>query len=231
MPPLTNILVVDDRAEDRTALESVLAPLGQNLILADSGADALRQLLKTDFAVILLDVQMPLMDGFETARMIRARERSQSVPLIFITGNAMTSNDCFTGYGTVAVDYLLKPVSPDILRWKVQVFVDLHRLRADREAQNHSLALANQALAEAVLGRDRALQERAQLATELSRRNRRSPVCAGCQKIRDAQGQWLSIERHLAAQSLAPAGLSLCPECTPECPPEASPLAAVAPAA
>lgn len=231
MSPLTNILLVDDRAEDRTALEAVLTPLGQNLILAASGADALRQLLKTDFAVILLDVQMPLMDGFETARMIRARERSKSVPLMFVTGNALTNNERFTGYETGAVDYLLKPVSPDILRWKVQVFVDLHRLRADREEQNRSLALANQALAEAVLGRDQALRERAQLATELSKLNRRSPVCAGCQKIRDAQGQWLSIERHLAAQSLAPAGRSVCPECTPKCPPEASALAAVPPAA
>ena len=111
--PLANILLVDDRAEDRAALEVVLAPLGQNLILAESGQDALRRLFKTELAVILLDVQMPLLDGLETARLIRPRERSQSVPIIFITGTAVTGPERFKGYETGAVDYLLKPVMPD----------------------------------------------------------------------------------------------------------------------
>jgi len=165
--PLANILVADDRAEDRAALEAVLAPLGQNLVLAESGQDALRHILKTEFAVILLDVQMPLMDGFETARMIRQRERSQEVPIIFITGAAVTGEERFKGYEAGAVDYMLKPIVPDILRWKVRVFVDLYRLKAAREEQIRALGLANQALLEALVERDRAEQERAKLATEV----------------------------------------------------------------
>ena len=144
-PPLANILLVDDRAEDRAALEVVLAPLGQNLILAESGQDALRHLLKTEFALILLDVEMPLMDGLETAGMIRQRERSQQIPIIFITGVAVTGVERFKGYAAGAVDYMLKPVIPDVLRWKVRVFVDLYRLKAAREEQIRALEVANQA--------------------------------------------------------------------------------------
>ena len=165
--PLANILVIDDRAEDRAALEAVLAPLGQNLVLAESGKDALRHILKTEFAVILLDVEMPIMDGLETARMIRQRERSQQIPIIFITGVAVTSVERFRGYAAGAVDYMPKPAIPDILRWKVRVFVDLYRLKAVLEDQIRSLGVANQALLEALAERDQSEQERAKLATEV----------------------------------------------------------------
>ena len=118
------VLLVDDHAENLLALEAVLAPTGCRLVSARSGDDALRELLKDDFAVILLDVQMPGLDGFETAELIRARERSRSVPIIFVTAISKEAQSVFRGYETGAVDYLFKPLDAMVLRSKVEVFVE-----------------------------------------------------------------------------------------------------------
>ena len=117
--------MVDDRPANLLALEAVLAPLGEELIRAASGEDALRRLLEGDFAVILMDVDMPGMDGIATASMIRRRDRTRSVPIIFLTAVATDPSCIFEGYSHGAVDYLVKPFAPDILRAKVSVFVDL----------------------------------------------------------------------------------------------------------
>lgn len=123
--PQANILLVDDRPENLLTLEAILAPLGQNLVRANSGHDALKELLRSDFAVILLDVQMPVLDGFETATLIKEREKSRHIPIIFVT--AISKDERFIGRGYLAgaVDYLPKPFDPDILLSKVSVFVDL----------------------------------------------------------------------------------------------------------
>ena len=118
-----DILLVDDRAENLLALEAILEPLGQRLVRAQSGQDALRQLLERDFAVILLDVQMPGMNGFETAQMIKSRERTKFIPIIFLTAISKEEEYVFQGYSVGAVDYMFKPFQPAILRSKVQVFV------------------------------------------------------------------------------------------------------------
>jgi signal transduction histidine kinase/DNA-binding response OmpR family regulator len=122
-----NILLVDDQPAGLAALQATLARLGQNLFSAGSGRDALRLLLQHDFAVILLDVVMPEMDGFETAKLIRRRERSARTPIIFLTGLKEGEVPLFEAYALGAVDYLVKPFEPDILRSKVSVFVDLAR--------------------------------------------------------------------------------------------------------
>jgi len=119
------ILLVDDRAENLLALEAILEPLNQTLIRAHSGDEALRKLLLHDFAVILLDVQMPGINGFETARLIKARERTKYIPIIFLTAISKDEEYVFEGYSVGAVDYLAKPFQPDILRSKVNVYVDL----------------------------------------------------------------------------------------------------------
>lgn len=119
------ILVVDDVPANLLAVEAILEPLGQELVLASSGQEALKHLLHGDFAVILMDVQMPLLDGFETARLIRARERTRHIPIIFVTALSRDEKFVQAGYSTGAVDYLLKPLDPDILRSKVSVFVEL----------------------------------------------------------------------------------------------------------
>lgn len=121
------ILLVDDEPSNLLALEAILAPLGQRLVRATSGEQALWRALKEEFAVVLLDVQMPGMDGFECAELLRRRPRTRDVPIIFLT--AISKGDSFIsrGYGVGAVDYLVKPYDPDILRSKVMVFVELAR--------------------------------------------------------------------------------------------------------
>src|SRR3954453_10964395 len=126
LPPV-KILRVDDEPKNLTALETVLAADDRVLVRAGSGSQALRQVLQDDFAVVLLDVHMPGMDGFETAELIRGRERSRETPIIFLT--AAISGDVFIakGYSLGAVDYLVKPFDPEMLRSKVNVFIELFR--------------------------------------------------------------------------------------------------------
>jgi PAS domain S-box-containing protein len=119
------ILLVDDRDENLFALEALLEPLGHLLVRARSGVDALRELLLHDFACILLDVDMPGIDGFETAQLIKQRGRSQHVPIVFVTALPQDDRQVFQAYSVGAVDYIFKPIDPDILRSKVGVFVDL----------------------------------------------------------------------------------------------------------
>src|SRR5439155_1479485 len=126
-----NILVVDDDATKRFALRTVLAPLDENVVEASSGADALRQLLRNEFAVVLLDVRMPIMDGFETAQLIRQRPRSELTPLIFVTALDQAETDMGRGYNLGAVDFVFAPVVPAILRAKVGVFVELYRAQQE----------------------------------------------------------------------------------------------------
>ena len=125
--PQAKILLVDDEPKSLFALQELLSGLGQNLMIAQSGEEALRLALKNDFAVILLDVRMPGIDGFETARLVRGRERSRLTPIIFLTAAADEMSSMFRGYEVGAVDYLQKPVVPEILKSKVAVFVELHR--------------------------------------------------------------------------------------------------------
>lgn len=126
-----NLLVVDDDATKRFALRTVLAPLDERVIEASSGADALRQLLREEFAVILLDVRMPVMDGFETAQLIRQRPRSELTPIIFVTALDQAETDMGRGYNLGAVDFIFAPVVPAILRAKVTVFSDLYRAQQE----------------------------------------------------------------------------------------------------
>ncbi|HEY9252867.1 response regulator [Nocardioides sp. NBC_00850] len=124
-PGTAKILLVDDRAANLVALEAILGSLNETLVRAGSGEDALRALLHDDFALILLDAQMPGMDGFETATRIKARERTKDVPIIFLTANDFDTHLAYRGYATGAADFLAKPFDPWLLRAKVQVFVDL----------------------------------------------------------------------------------------------------------
>jgi CheY-like chemotaxis protein len=139
-----NILVVDDMPEKILAVEATLAELGQNIVKATSGREALRSLLKDDFAVILLDVNMPEMDGFETAALIRERRRSEHTPIIFVTA----FNDdvqMAKGYSLGAVDFISTPLDPDVLRTKVGVFVELfQKTETIRQQAAHRVQLARE---------------------------------------------------------------------------------------
>jgi len=125
MSERARILLVDDRPENLLALEAILSALNQVLVQASSGEDALRALLKDEYALILLDVQMPGMDGFETAAQIKARSRTKDIPIIFLTAVDTDEHSAYRGYAAGGADYIAKPFDPWVLRAKVQVFVDL----------------------------------------------------------------------------------------------------------
>ena len=145
----TNILIVDDRPDKLLALQAVLEELGQNIIVAQSGAEALKCMLEYDFAVILLDVNMPGMDGLETASFIRKRQKTAHTPIIFVTAYADEMHTA-RGYSLGAVDYILAPVVPDVLRSKVRVFVQLHRMTQQMQRQAaERVALAREQAARA----------------------------------------------------------------------------------
>ncbi len=139
-----NILIVDDAPGKLVAHESVLLNLGETVVKATSGREALEQLLKRDFAVILLDVNMPDMDGFETAAMIRQRPRFEHTPIIFITAYNTTDLDRLKGYDIGAADYIFLPVIPEVLKAKVRVFVELAKQRRIIEKQATALAAQNE---------------------------------------------------------------------------------------
>jgi two-component system sensor histidine kinase/response regulator len=145
-PSKAKILLVDDRPENLVALEAALEPLQQDLVAAQSGEEALRCLLNDDFAVILLDVQMPGMDGFETAAQIKERDRSRHIPIIFLTALSRELHQQLHGYEVGAVDYIAKPFDPWVLRTKVAAFVELDQKTRDLEVQAEQLARSNQEL-------------------------------------------------------------------------------------
>jgi two-component system, sensor histidine kinase and response regulator len=152
--PRPRVLMVDDRPDNLMALAAVLEPLDADLVAAPSGEEALRHLLGEDFAVIVLDVQMPVLDGFETARLIKQRERTRHIPLVFLTAISGEPEHHLRGYEVGAVDYVYKPFAPEILRAKVRVFVELwqrgatiERQRAELERRLADLDRANAALA------------------------------------------------------------------------------------
>lgn len=134
-----DILVVDDNSANLLAMEAMLSSLGVRTVRAQSGEEALHVLLDRDFALILLDVQMPTLDGFETARMIRERRRSRHTPIIFVTAHGRDEQDVLAAYELGAVDFLFKPVREEVLRSKVSVFVELQRRTAQLTRQAEKL--------------------------------------------------------------------------------------------
>jgi signal transduction histidine kinase/DNA-binding response OmpR family regulator len=148
-----NILMVDDSATNLLALESILKTPDRNLVRASSGEDALRYLLDHDVAVVLLDVYMPGIDGLETAELIRSRDKSRDIPIIFLTANSTGVSHLSRGYSLGAVDYIVKPVDADILRSKVAVFVDLFKKNQEIKQQAELLEVKNRELENANLAR------------------------------------------------------------------------------
>jgi len=138
-----SILLVDDHPENLLALEALLSNLGQNLVRAESGIEALRLLLHQEFALILLDVDMPAINGFETAELVRQRERSRHTPIIFLTAVNKAEQHVFKGYQLGAVDYLMKPFVPEVLRSKVVAFVELHKKTEEVKRQSKLLQQMN----------------------------------------------------------------------------------------
>ena len=165
-----NILVVDDHPENLLALGAILETPSYNLVKAHSGEEALKCVLYQDFALILMDVQMPGIDGFEAAAIIRDRKRSRHTPIIFLTAIDKSQNRVATGYELGAVDYLFKPVVPEILQSKVTVFVDLFRKTEESKKQAAQLGFVNQQLAEEIIQRRQAQEQVNKLNQDLEQR-------------------------------------------------------------
>jgi signal transduction histidine kinase len=154
------ILVVDDRPDGRTAVSAVLEELGERIVTASSGQEALQRSLEEEFAVVLLDVRMPEMDGFETAAYLRSRPQTRHTPIIFVTGLDESPENIVKGYTVGAVDCLFKPFLPEVLRSKVRFFLDLYR-------KGEALARANERLQREIAERERAETERDRAQAEL----------------------------------------------------------------
>src|SRR5437868_560350 len=134
-----NILIVDDEPKNLTALETVLDDPSYRLVRAGSGDEALLALVKEEFALLILDIQMPGMNGFELAQMVKQRKKTASIPIIFLTAYYSEDQHVLEGYSTGAVDYLHKPVNPAILRSKVALFAELYRKSRELARANHGL--------------------------------------------------------------------------------------------
>ena len=180
-----SILLVDDQPANLGALEATLESTGCRFVLAKSADEALLALLNEDFAAIVLDIRMPGMSGFELASMIKRRQRNRQVPILFLTALMMEEEDVLQGYAAGAVDYLTKPINPEILRSKIAVFVDLYRNRrslsrlnaslqraiAERQQMEDALREANQDLESRVQERTVALREAERHKDEMRRLN------------------------------------------------------------
>lgn len=200
------ILLVDDRPENLFALEGLLESPGLNIVKASSGNEALGLMLEHDFALVLLDVQMPGMDGFETAELMRGTEKTRQVPIIFVTAISTEQQHVFKGYEAGAVDYLFKPIVPEFLRTKVGVFCELFQQKNIIRKQLREIEEKNELL-------QKRLDEIKQLRGIL-------PICAKCKKIRNDKGFWEKIEVYICEHSDAEFSHGLCPDCAKKLYPE-----------
>mgnify|MGYP002368927072 CR=1 FL=1 len=176
MEPPVDILLVDDNPNNLLALEALLSDIGARFVKARSGADALKCLLEQDFALIILDIQMPDMDGFETAAMIRGRERSRRIPIMFLTAFNRSDTQVHKGYALGAVDFLFKPIVPEVLRSKVAVFADLYRKTEEVRRQAELLRVAERQAADRRLTEERQRWEASLLRQQIEQA-RRNNAC------------------------------------------------------
>jgi DNA-binding response OmpR family regulator len=193
------ILIVDDRLENLFALEEILEEVDAEFIRALSGNEAVAETLRSNFALILMDVQMPDMDGFETVELIYKEKKNEHVPVIFIS--AIYSDEYYKIKGIRAggIDFITKPVNDEILLGKVRIFLKLHHQKVIIEKTNIELR--------------EALSEVKTLSGLL-------PICSSCKKIRDDKGYWSQIESYIKKHSMAEFTHSICPECAKKLYPE-----------
>lgn len=193
------VLVVDDRPENLLAMENLLESPDIVILRAESGADALSTLLLQDIALVLLDVQMPDMDGFEVAELMRSNARTKAIPIIFVTAISKEQEYVFKGYNSGAVDYLFKPISPNILISKVTVFCNLYRQRLLIERQKARIEKQNRELKKQL--------------DEIKTLEGLIPICSQCKKVRDDHGDWSDFHDYVRARTTLEYSHGLCPDC------------------
>ncbi len=196
---IVRVLIVDDRPENLFAMENLLENPEVVILRAESGSEALSILLLQDIALVLLDVQMPDMDGFEVAELMRSNPKTRSIPIIFITAISKENKYVFKGYKSGAVDYLFKPINPDILISKVNVFCNLYRQRLVIQQQNARIEKQNREL-------KKQLKEIKLLEGLL-------PICSHCGKVRDDDGSWSQLDDYVRLRSNIEFSNGLCADC------------------
>ena len=194
------VLVVDDQPVNLALSTKILADLPVDVITTTSGKKALEVLEKRHVSLILLDVQMPEMDGFETADRIKASEGGKDIPIIFVTAVGTDIEHIKKGYGTGAVDYLLKPVTPFVLKSKVRIFLDLKEKYDEAEARLELLEASNREFKRTL--------ESLRLSEGLV------PICSWCKSIRNEEGDWESVEDYISRASASEFTHGICPECS-----------------
>ncbi len=200
------VLIVDDRPENLLAMENLLESPDLVILRAESGAEALSILLLQDIALVLLDVQMPDMDGFEVAELMRSNTRTKTIPIIFVTAISKEKKYVFKGYKSGAVDYLFKPINPDILISKVTVFCNLYRQRILIEQQKAKIEKQNRELKKQL--------------KEIKTLEGLIPICSHCKKVRDEDGDWGDFQDYVRAKTLLEYSHGLCPDCAKSLYPE-----------
>ncbi len=204
--PRQSVLVVDDSPTDLRYLGRLLEAPDRHVLMAASGDEALKILKGVEFALVILDVNMEGMSGFETAEHRRADECTRDIPIIFVTATGVEEETVFQGYDAGAVDYLFKPVEANLLRSKVKVFCQLSTQRLLIQEQLQEIQAKNDVL-------QRQLEEIKTLRGLI-------PICAKCKNIRDDSGFWQSIENYVSEHSEAEFSHSVCPDCRDELYPE-----------
>ncbi len=198
--PRQSVLIVDDSPTDLLYLTRVLERPDRHIISARSGEEALQVLKGFECALVLLDIHLEGLNGFQTAEKIRAEERTRHLPVIFITATSRDQENVFRGYDAGAVDYLFKPLEANLLRSKVNVFCELSAQRLVIQEQLKEIQAKNEVL-------HRQLEEIKTLRGLV-------PICARCKNVRDDSGFWQTIEAYVCDHSEAEFSHSLCPECT-----------------
>ena len=200
--PRQSVLVVDDSPTDLRYLGRLLEAPDRHVLMAASGEEALKILKGVELALVILDVRMEGMSGFETAERIRADECTRDIPIVFVTATGREEKTIFQGYDAGAVDYLFKPIEANLLRSKVKVFCQLSAQRLLIQKQLQEIQAKNEVL-------------RHQLE-EIKTLRGLVPICAKCKSVRDDSGFWQSIENYVSEHSEAEFSHSLCPDCTDE---------------
>lgn len=213
---ISKILIVDDLPANLVAMKKLLSKIHAEIYTASSGNEALSLIIDHDFALILLDVQMPGMDGFETAEIMRSSDYARITPIIFVTAISKEQQHVFRGYDSGAVDYMFKPVEPKVLQSKVAVFLELDRQKKD-------LLRTHEKLRQEIALRSRAEQEKDELISKLKAalaevKTLRGilPICSKCHNIRDDDGYWQQIEKYISEHSEAVFSHGMCEKCCDE---------------
>ena len=195
----TKILAVDDKAENLLTLKASISSSKIEVLTALSGKEALALVLEHDFALILMDVQMPEINGFETAALLRGTEQTRYIPIIFITAFLADEKNVFKGYDSGAVDYISKPFNLKILNAKVNIFVELAIQKKVIQKQMDDINNKN-------------LQLKKQIE-EIRNLKALIPICSSCKSIRDDNGYWESVEIYISKQTGSQFSHGICPDC------------------